>query len=153
MVAGYWESPPKLVPPLAALLELWRQCYGTQALPARSRLDAAALERWKRHIAWIEATGNEQFLVGSFGIELIRRFGREATNNLVDDLAFDIATSLCEKLLKAVATAAPVIGRATVQLGHHAANFSELALPLAGEAGRVTRLLFAAYELTSSRDG
>lgn len=153
MVAGYGESPPKLVPPLEALHELWRQCYGTQALPARPRLDAAALERWKRHVAWIEVTGKEQFRVGSFGIELIRRFGREATNNLVDDLAFDIAASLSEKLLKAVATAAPVIGRASVQFGHYPANFSELVLPLSGEANRVTRLLFAAYELTSGRDG
>ncbi len=147
MVAEGGSPSPQLVPRLEALLGYWQQCYGTQPIPGRPRLDAVELGPWTRHIAWIDAVPGDRYRIRNFGIELIRRFGREATNNYVDDLALDIATSLTEKLTRAAATGAPAFGGASVQLGRDAAFFSDLVLPLAADGAHVSQLLLASYEL------
>ena len=147
MVAEDGSARPELIPRLEALLEHWRQRYGTQPIPDRSRLDLAGLGPWTRHTAWIDAGPGDRFRIRDFGVELIRRFGREATGNDVDDLALDIATGLRRGLERAIATAAPVGGSASVQLGRDAAVFCDLILPLAAERGRVNLFLFASYEL------
>jgi len=147
MVAEGGSVSPQLVPRLEALLGHWQRLYGTQPLSERSRLDPAGLAAWIPHIAWIDAASGNRFLIRDFGIDLIRRFGREATNNDVDDLASDIAAGLRRGLERATATAAPVSGFASVQLGRDAAVFCDLFLPLAAERARVNQLLFASYEI------
>ena len=147
MVAEGGSVSPQLVPRLEALLGHWQRLYGTQPLSERSRLDPAGLAAWIPHIAWIDAASGNRFLIRDFGIDLIRRFGREATNNNVDDLAPDIATGLHRVLERAIATSAPVSGGASVQLGRGAAAFADLVLPLAVDGARVSQLLFASYEL------
>ncbi len=146
MVAEGGDSP-QLVPRLEALLGHWQRRYGTQPIPARPRLDTVELGPWTRHIAWIDAVAGDRYRIRNFGIELIRRFGREATNHFVDDLALDIAASLRDKLARAIATAAPASGGASVQLGREAAVFCDLILPLAADNGRISQFLFASYEL------
>jgi hypothetical protein len=138
-----------LLPELEALLELWQRRYGQHPLPGRSRFDPAELSAWARHLAWIERDRNDDFRVARFGVELIRRFGREATGENIDDLASDIAQSLREELWRASATAAPVIVRPSVSLGHQAAVFSELVLPMARDSRRVSVLLLASYEIAA----
>lgn len=147
MVAEGGSATPQLVPRLEALLGHWQRCYGTQPIPGRPRLDAVELGPWMRHIAWIDAAPGDRYRIRNFGVELIRRFGREATNHCVEDLALDIATSLREKLERAIATAAPVFGGASVRLGRDAAVFCDLILPLAADGARVSQFLFASYEL------
>lgn len=147
MVAENGSAPFGLVPRLEALLAHWQRRYGTQPIPDRSRLDLAGLAAWTRHIAWIEAAPGNRFRIRDFGVDLIRRFGREATGHDVDALALDIAGGLRRGLEKAIATAAPVAGPASIQLGRDAAIFCDLVLPLAAEGGRVNQFLFASYEL------
>jgi hypothetical protein len=146
MVAEGGSATPELVPRLEALLGHWRRCYGTQPIPGRSRLDPAALGPWTRHVVWIDAAPGNRFHIRDFGVDLIRRFGREATGNDVDELALDIAGGLRRGLERVIATAAPVAGPASVLLGREAAVFCDLILPLAAERGRVTQFLFASYE-------
>ena len=147
MVAEGGSATPELIPRLESLLGHWRQHYGTPPIPDRSRLDPAGLGPWTRHITWIDAAPADRFRIRDFGVDLIRRFGREATNNDVDDLASDIAAGLRRGLERATATAAPVSGFASVQLGRDAAVFCDLFLPLAAERARVNQLLFASYEI------
>lgn len=147
MVAEGGGATPRLVPRLEALLGHWQQHYGTQPIPDRSRLDPAGLVPWTRHVVWIDAVPGNRFWIRDFGFDLIRRFGREATGNDVDELALDIAGGLRRGLERAIATAAPVAGSASVRLGREAAAFCDLILPLAAERGRVTQLLFASYEI------
>lgn len=146
MVAEKGPPPGKLVPELEALLGFWRRLYGTKPIPGRSRFDAAELKPWGRNIVWIEA-GDGVFRLRSFGIDLIRRFGRHAADHSVDELAQDIAASLRETLWRSVATAAPVAAMATVQLGRQAAVFSDLVLPVSSDGRRISLLLLASYEL------
>src|ERR1700733_5686733 len=87
MVGELGGASPQLVPRLEALLGYWRRCYGTRPITDCSRLDAVELGPWTRHIAWIESVPGDRYRIRNFGIELIRRFGREATNHCVDDLA------------------------------------------------------------------
>lgn len=147
MVESGGGAPAKLVSELEALLGLWRRRYGARPIPERSRFDAFELDPWARHIAWIEAGPGDTFRVRGFGIELIRRFGREATNESIDDLALDIASGMREALWKTMATAAPVATEASVQLGRQAARFSELILPLARDPKRISLFLLASYEV------
>jgi len=147
MVAENAAPPGKLVPELEALLALWRRRYGTGPIPDRCRLDDADLAPWARHIVWIEAVPDEAFRLSRFGFELIRRFGREASNQSIDELALDIAAGLRESVWRAMATAAPVVASGSVQLGREAALFSELMLPMASEGRRIVLLLFSSYEL------
>lgn len=134
------------MPELEALLGLWRRRYGAKPIPERSRFDAAELNPWERNIVWIEA-GDDVFRLRSFGIELIRRFGRHAANHSVDELAQDIAAGLRETLWRSVATAAPIAALASVQLGRQAAIFSDLILPISSDGRRIGLLLLASYEL------
>jgi hypothetical protein len=147
MVAEGGSATPELIPRLEALLGHWQRRYGTPPIPDRSRLDPAGLGPWMRHITWIDAAPADRFRIRDFGVDLIRRFGREATNNDVDDLALDIATGLRRGLERVIATAAPVTGYASVPLGREAAVFCDLFLPLASERVRISQLLFASYEI------
>lgn len=145
--------PGQPVPELDALLALWRRRYDGRPIPERSRFEPSELGPWGAYAAWIESGNDDTFRVRTFGIELIRRFGREATNYHVEDLALDIATSLREILLRAVASRAPAAAGASVQFGHAAALFSELALPLASDSRRVNLLLLVSYELKAGKTG
>jgi hypothetical protein len=144
------EDGEKTLPELEALLGLWQRRYGAARLPERPRFVTAELERWARNLARIEFD-REQFRVRSFGYDLIRRFGRESTNHYVEDLALDIATSLREVLLRAVAAGTPALGKAVILYGRAPAIFSDLALPLARAEGSVSHLLLASYEITGSK--
>ena|ERR1700761_2038808 len=134
-----------LPPALAALLALWQQRYGCAPLTGRSLFHPPELRRWTRHLVWVEAEG-DIFRLRNFGVDLIRRFGRLAEGEAVDDLAPDIATGLREILWRTVANAAPAVGIASVPLGRQAAIFCELVLPLAASGGRIDLLLLASYE-------
>jgi len=147
MVAEGGGMQGKLVPVLERLLGLWRQRYGTQPIPPRSRLEIRDVGPWAPYTAWIEAGNDDTLFIRRFGIELIRRFGREATNDRIDDLALDVAVGLRAIIGRAMATAAPAIGTASVQLGRYPAIFSELALPLAADGRRITLVLLASCEL------
>lgn len=149
MVAENGASPAKLVPELESVVGLWRQRYGRQPIPERPLLQVSDLAPWSRHACWIELGQSDRFHIRKFGIALIRRFGREATGNTVDELAQDVAAGLHEKLWRTMAIAAPVVGSASVPLGHHAAIFSEAMLPLAGGGRRIRQFLLVSYELES----
>ncbi|HWA88922.1 MAG TPA: hypothetical protein VG889_02730 [Rhizomicrobium sp.] len=135
-----------LIPELAALLALWRRRYRPGDMPAQSRFQPSDLERWSRHIVWIEAE-DDGFRLRNFGMDLIRRFGRYAGDHAIDELATDVAAGLREVLWRTMANAAPVPAAASVSLGRRSAVFAELALPLAGSGGRITLLLLASYEI------
>jgi hypothetical protein len=135
-----------LIPELAALLALWRQRYGSAPLAGRSLFQPSELQRWSRHVVWIEAR-KDTFRLRNFGFDMVRRFGRHAEDETVDELAPDIAAGLREILWRAMANAAPVTGAASVPLGRQAAIFCELVLPLAASAGRIELLLIASYEI------
>jgi hypothetical protein len=136
---------------LEALLNLWRSRYAAGVLPEDSLLSEHDLEPWSRHLAWIDHTQDDRFVVRRFGLDLIRRFGRESTGHSIDGLAKDIAAGLRESLSHAILTGAPVISSPSVQLGDEAATFSELILPMSGETAYVTEVLVASYEKTSTQ--
>jgi hypothetical protein len=135
------EKLENLIPKLDALLKLWRRRYGTRPIPKSSLLTAEELQPWSRNIALIEHGTDGRFHVRTFGIDLIRRFGRESTGQCVDELARDIRESLQSSLQRCHSIGAPVTARTSVNLGRDAAQFDELVLPLTS-----TVLLFAAYE-------
>jgi len=136
-----------LVPELKELLQYWRERYGTQDLPPRPLLSQDQLEPWTRHLAWIELTGDDSLIIRRFGYDLTRRYGREATGEMVDDLAPDIASSLREVIWRVAAAKAPVSSTASVALGRDAAIFSELGLPMARMDGQVNLIVIASYEI------
>ena len=142
------EAANQLVPQLEALLDLWRSRYAARPLPVRSLLSEPDLEPWSRNLAWIDHTSDDRFVVRKFGLDLIRRFGRESTGHSIDGLAKDIAVGLRESLWHAILTGAPIVSCPYVQLGNAAAAFSELILPMSGEAAHVTAVLLASYEKT-----
>jgi len=143
----------QLVPELEALLNLWRSRYAACPLPKHSLLSERDLEPWSRNLAWIDHMPDDRFIVRKFGLDLIRRFGRESTGHAIDELAKDIAAGLREALWHAIVTGAPVVSYPSVQLGDAAATFSELVLPLSAESTHVTAVLLASYEkaLTQTR--
>lgn len=147
MVAERGTPPVKLVPPLEALLGLWRRRYEGRPLPERSRFDVAELAPWARNLCWIEFAAADRFRVRRFGMDLVRRFGRESSEEYIDALAGDVASSLHEVLRQVLRTAAPAGRRTSIEMGHVPALFCDLALPLAGDAERVREFLLASYEL------
>jgi hypothetical protein len=159
-IGRYWamtqdkrNAADQLIPELKALVNLWRSRYAARPLPKRSLLSEHDLEPWSRNLAWIDHTQDDRFVVRKFGLDLIRRFGRESTGHSVDELAKDIAASLREALRHAILTGAPVVSCPSVQLGDAAATFSELVLPMSAESNHVTAVLLASYEkaLTQTR--
>lgn len=144
-MADFGEADNSLTPELEALLKLWRRHYGTRPVPKRALLTPSDLQPWSRNIALIEHGADGRFYVRTFGIDLIRRFGRESTGHCIDDLARDIRESLHDSLWRCLSTAAPMSAHASVKLGHYTAQFRELVLPLAPAS-----LLLASYELEKS---
>ena len=131
-----------LHPELAALLNLWRERYGAGPLPVESPLIEAELARWQPHLALIEREADGRFRVHRFGPELIRRFGRESTNEYIDRLAPDICSSLTDLLTRCLSTGQPMIGEARVPFGKLMARFLELALPMDRNG-----IVFASHEV------
>ena len=140
------EAADQLIPELEALLKLWRQHYGVRSGPKRASLTTDDLEPWSRNVALIEHAADGRFHVRSFGIDRIRRFGRESTGHCIDDLARDIRDSLYDSLWRSLSTCAPVAARSQVKLGRDMAQFSDLAVPITWVAGRVTIVALASYE-------
>jgi hypothetical protein len=136
------QEPERLVPELEALLKLWRRRYGVRPLPDRSLLTPGDLTLWSRNIVVIDHTADDRFYIRTFGIDLIRRFGRESTGHGIDDLARDIRESLRRCLRQCLSAEMPVAASSSVKLGRHVARFCELAVPLAPAS-----LLLASYEL------
>ncbi|HEX4293496.1 MAG TPA: hypothetical protein VHZ29_05130 [Rhizomicrobium sp.] len=142
------EATNQLIPELEALLNLWRSRYAAGPLPEDSLLSERDLEPRSRNLAWIDHTQDDRFIGRKFGLDLIRRFGREATGHSVDGLAKDFAAGLRESLWHAILTGAPVISSLSVQLGDEAATFSELILPMSGGTTHVAEVLAASHERT-----
>lgn len=135
------EAANNLIPELEALLKLWRGRYGARPLSKRSPFTAEDLRPWSRNVALIELGTDGRLHVRTFGIDLIRRFGRESTGHCIEDLARDVHESLQQSLRRCLSTGAPVIAWSSVKLGRHAAEFCEIVLPLAAAS-----LLLASYE-------
>jgi len=131
---------------LAALLKLWRERYGAGPLPAESRLTEADLARWQPHLALIEREPDGRFRVRRFGHGLVRRFGRESTNEYIDRLAPDIRTSLTDLLTSCLSTGQPVTAEASVAFGKYTVRFAQVAVPVAADGDRIGKFLLAAYE-------
>ena len=136
------QKPERLIPELEALLRLWRRRYGVRPLPERSLLSPSDLTLWSRNIAVIDQAADDRFYIRTFGIDLIRRFGRESTGHHIDDLARDIRESPHRCLRQCLSTEMPATACSSVKLGRHVARFRELAVPLAPAS-----LLLASYEL------
>ena len=143
------EAANQLIPELEALLKLWRRRCGARSGPKRASLSTDDLQPWSRNIAIIEHAADGRFYVRAFGIDLIRRFGRESTGHCIDDLARDIRDGLHDSLWHSLSTRAPVAAGSRVKLGRDVAQFSDLAVPIAWDTGRVTMVALASYE----RDG
>lgn len=141
------EAANPLVPELEKLLKLWRQRYGARSESKRASLTADDLRPWSRNVALIEHATDGRFYVRGFGIDLIRRFGRESTGHCIDDLARDIRDGLYDSLWRSLSTGAPVAARSWVKLGRDAAKFCDLAVPIVWNAGRVTIVALASYEM------
>ena len=107
----------------------------------RTQLTAEDLRPWSRNVALVDLGTDGCFYVRTFGIDLIRRFGRESTGHCIDDLARDVRESLQASLWRSFSTCAPVAAWSSVKLGRDAAEFCELVLPLASAS-----LLLASYE-------
>lgn len=138
-------APDGLCPELRSLLSLWHSRYGGRSLPERSLFAVDELQRWSRNLAQIEHGTDGRFYVRTFGIDLIRRFGREATGHCIDALARDIRESLHDSLWRCFSTGTPVAAWSSVKLGRDAAEFRELVLPLAPAS-----LLLASYERSAA---
>ena len=81
------EKVQNLIPKLEALLQLWRHRYGARPVPKLGLLTTEDLQPWSRNVALIEHGADGRFYIRTFGIDLIRRFGRESTGYCIDDLA------------------------------------------------------------------
>jgi hypothetical protein len=135
------EAANSLIPELEALLKLWRGRYGAGPLSKHTQLTAEELRPWSRNVALVDLGTDDRFHVRTFGIDLIRRFGRESTGHCIDALAKDIRESLDDSLRRCLSIGVPVAAWASVKLGRDAAEFCELVLPLASAS-----LLLASYE-------
>ncbi|HXC54606.1 MAG TPA: PAS domain-containing protein [Rhizomicrobium sp.] len=132
---------------LESLLSYWLQKCAGRPMPARDDLPVQELRPWLGHLALIELAGDGKFRVRLCGTNLIRRFGREATGVLVDDLAVDVAQQLKAILRSVDRAAAPVIAVSHVQLGRTAVSHSEVALPLSGAGGRIGTVMLGSYPI------
>jgi len=129
-----------LPPQLQSLLALWSgKC--TCVPPCESDFTAEELAPWQDHLALIELTASARFRFRSCGAALIVRLGREATGTFSDGLAGGIAQGLTDTFKCVVALAAPMVA-------HPRGGHADLVLPLRGEAGSISLLLFGSYEIT-----
>ena len=146
MVENEPVSHDSLTPELWPLLQLWRgKNLMLGRLPCPDDI-VPTNTRWLRHVARIVPGKHADFMIQTFGFDLIRRFGRFAGGDRVSSLAPGIRQGLGRMLLLAMRKREPVVWRPAVLLGRDAIHFSELILPLSEDRQGVALLLLAAME-------
>ncbi|HWD28862.1 MAG TPA: PAS domain-containing protein [Rhizomicrobium sp.] len=126
---------------LQALVAYWDEKRDGRALPLREDLGGAGLRPWAGHLALFEAFDDQDFLFRACDANLIRRFGRVATNRPIGDLATDLARHLRAVLSAALDAKGPVVATSGVALGYTILWHCELALPLGSRDHRRMVLL------------
>ncbi|MBS0469453.1 MAG: PAS domain-containing protein [Proteobacteria bacterium] len=139
----------RLPPLLEDLLAAWLQKCAGRGMPSATDLPPEDLRNWAGNLAIIAVPPNEQFWIRQSGFDLIRRFGREATNAAIAELAPDIAAQLRAILKATLKASAPVAALSQVRLGYGGSIYSEIALPLA-EGGRISSVLLGVSLLRES---
>jgi len=134
-------------PQLQELITHWlRKCEG-RAAPLREDFGHRDLRPWWGHLAIFGVLDDSDFVVRLAGTNLIRRFGREATNLRVGELALDIGRHLRDVLKATLKAGGPVIATSAVQLGRSTHWHSEVAMPLASLEMPRGMILFGSYPL------
>jgi hypothetical protein len=131
--------------PLQALLVHWREKCDGRAMPMREDFAAGELRPWHGHLALFEAFDDSDFLFRACDPNLIRRFGRVATDRPIGDLATDLARHLRAVLNETIETKAPVVATSGVALGYTILWHCELALPLGRLAHDSRMVLLGSY--------
>ena len=139
-----------LPPQLESLLSYWLQKCAGRRMPWRDELPVQELKAWLGHLALIEFAGENDFHIRLAGTNLIRRFGREATDVAVSDLALDIAKQMTAILRATAKAMAPVVALSPVALGRTVNTYCEVALPLAGPGARLATVLLGCYPVRES---
>ena len=134
--------------PLRELVAYWLQKCEGRATPMREDLANRELRPWYGQLALFEVVGDSDFQFRVCGTNLIRRFGREATNLPVGDLAADIAWHLREVLKTTVKAQGPVVATSAVPLGRATLWHNEVALPLGSLENRRGMVLLGSYPVT-----
>jgi hypothetical protein len=134
-----------LPPQLESLTSYWLQKCAGREMPQRDELPVEELRPWLGHLALLELAGERDSRVRLCGSNLIRRFGREATGVRVGELAVDISRQLTAIVRATVKAMAPVVSLSSVQLGHTATVYCEVALPLGDANGRLAMVLLGSY--------
>jgi hypothetical protein len=132
---------------IESVVSFWLQKCAGRAMPYRDDFPVSELRPWLGHLALIEQVSETHQYLRLSGTELIRRFGREATGLLVDELAPDIAHQM-RAILRAVTRAtAPMVATSSVPLGRTVYWHCDVALPLATPVGKLGTVLFCSYPI------
>jgi hypothetical protein len=134
--------------PLQELLAYWLEKCEGRAMPMREDLPHRELRPWYGQLALFDAVGDSDFQFRVCGTNLIRRFGREATNLYASDLAPDIARHLREVLKTTLRAEGPVVATSGVQLGRATLWHCEVAMPLGSLENRRGMVLLGSYPVT-----
>jgi hypothetical protein len=141
-----------LAPQLWILLQHWRSKALTHSrLPSPSEVTPPISGRWSHQVATIIPDPRAGFMIATCGLHLIRRFGRLAGGDRVSTLAPGIRQPLARKLLTIRRKPRPVVWRPTILLGRNPITFTELILPLSGDAETVSLIYLIAIEEQRAR--
>ncbi len=138
-------------PPLARLLELWKQQAGCRRLPARRDLDTLALRDWLGHLHLIEVITEGRYRYRVFGGRIGGLFNRDLQNREVGELPEPERSEALLDYGVVVRSRAPLfVERERRVLGKHhveprARLIGKLCLPLSDDGTTVSRILAAIY--------
>lgn len=137
--------PRSLPPQLETLAGFWLSMGQGALLPWREDFTPRALKPWLGNLALLEPLPAAGFRFRLCGTRLLPRFGFDTTGQLVADLPAAVGLDLGDRLDRAAALQAPVIGRLQVRSNLETVDFFELVLPLWCRETAARLFLLGAY--------
>lgn len=142
--------PDGFPPKLTGLLAVWCTKRRGGHPPWRGDFSPRDLKPWLANLALLERASEHQYRFRVCGTALIPRFGRDATNQAVNDLNSAFRTDLPSRLDRAATSQRPVSAQFGVTSASGTVDYSELILPLLVDDARIGMLFLAAYPAPKS---
>ena len=137
--------PRSLPPQLETLAGFWLSMGQGTLLPWREDFTPRALKPWLGNLALLEPLPAAGFRFRLCGTRLMPRFGFDTTGQRVADLPAAVGLGLDDRLDRAAALQAPVIGRLQVRSNLEIVEFFDLVLPLRCRETAARLFLLGAY--------
>lgn len=132
---------------LVGLLDFWLSRSGPGKPPRADALSPVNLRRWKDHLVIFEVAADDVYVYTFYGAALAEAFGGSRLGATLDELPDQQRSVLASEYAAVIADGLPACRVHTADFNGRTRSFERLVLPLLGEAGRVDKLLVAAYEV------